>query len=484
MHDEKFIGREYELSRLKGLLDKKTASLVVIRGRRRIGKSRLAAEFARPYLFYSFAGLAPEPEVTAQDQRNEFAIQLSQQTGLPEVKLDDWSKLFALLANQVKTGRVIVLFDEITWMAQGDATFLSKLKNAWDLHFSKNSKLILILCGSVSAWIEKNIMQSTGYIGRVSLELVIKELSLFHSNQLLESLGFRHSAYEKMLYLSLTGCIPWYLEQINPKLSAENNIRNLCFEPNALMLKEYKRVFYDLFGKREDIYQKITAALAEKILDYASLAEEINYPTGSALSRYLDELECSGYIKKHYTWKIVTGKKSRLFRYRLSDNYLRFYFKFILPKIYEIDEGKYINIVLESLPGWKSVLGLQFENLVLNNRDLILKSLNINPEEIVADDPYFQRSTIQHKGCQIDYLIQTKTKTLYACEIKFTKKTNSLEIINQMKEKMIALSLPRGFSVVPVLIHFSDDDINEAMQEYFYKIIHVGKFFDFATTTH
>src|SRR3990167_2341799 len=211
-----FIGRDYELSKLNGLLNKKTASLVVIRGRRRIGKSRLVNEFAHSLPFYTFAGLAPEPGVTAQDQRHEFALRLSHQTGLPEIELNDWSKIFTLLADKVKTGRVVLLFDEITWMAHDDPTFLSKLKNSWDLYFSQNPQLILVLCGSVSAWIEKNIMHRTGFIGRVSMELVIPELSLFHCNQLLDALGFHRSAYEKILFLSLTGCIPWYLEQINP----------------------------------------------------------------------------------------------------------------------------------------------------------------------------------------------------------------------------------------------------------------------------
>ena len=477
MKDQKFIGREYELAKLKGLLSKKTASLVVIRGRRRIGKSRLAAEFARDMTFYSFSGLAPESGMTAQDQRNEFTLRLSRQTGLPEVKLDDWSKIFMLLADKVKTGRVVILFDEITWMAHGDPTFLSKLKNSWDEYFSQNSQLILILCGSVSAWIEKNIMQRTNFIGRVSLELVIKELSLFHCNQLLEALGFHHSVYEKMLYLSLTGCIPWYLEQINPKMSAESNIRGLCFEPNALMLKEFDRVFYDLFGRREEIYQKITSSLVEKSLDYSTLAEIIDYPKGSALTAYLSELECSGYIKKYHTWAISDGKQSKLFRYRLTDNYLRFYFKYILPKTNEINKGRYMNVSLENLSGWRTMLGLQFENLVLNNRALIIEVLGINPEEITADDPYFQRATLQQKGCQIDYLIQTKAKTLFVCEIKFTQKLSSSELIAQMKEKMAALSLPRGFAALPVLIHFSDKDESDAMEEYFYKIIRYGDFF-------
>lgn len=115
MAHEFFIGRMHELA-LLGKALRKTASLIVIKGRRRIGKSRLAEEFASRTKFYRFTGLAPDKETTAQSQRDRFAFQLQQQTGLPEIKTDDWSKLFALLNERVQSGRVVILFDEITWM--------------------------------------------------------------------------------------------------------------------------------------------------------------------------------------------------------------------------------------------------------------------------------------------------------------------------------------------------------------------------------
>ncbi len=472
-----FIGREYELGRLGDLLSKKVASVAVVRGRRRIGKSRLIVEFARKMTFYQFSGLAPDKDITAQHQRDEFIIQLSEQTGLPEVKVDDWSKVFLLLADKVKSGRVILLFDEITWMAQGDSAFLSKLKNAWDLHFSKNRKLILILCGSVSAWIEKNIINSTGFIGRISLDLILHELPLFYCNRLLEVLGFHRSAREKIIAVSLTGCIPWYLEQMNPKFSAEDNIKKLCFEPNALMLNEFNRVFHDLFGKRGEIYKRIVKLLVTHTLDYSALADKLNYPRGSALTDYLDELECAGYIKKESAWSLKTGRISKLRKYRLSDNYLRFYFKYILPKTDAINNGQYLKISIDHLPGWKTVLGLQFENLVLNNRDLVIKALGINPEDIIRDGPYFQRPTARQQGCQIDYLIQTKLNTLFACEIKFSNKIIANEIINQMKAKIVKLALPRSFAVLPVLIHFDGNSDGLITQEYFYQCIDFSEFF-------
>src|SRR5436190_284372 len=92
-----FSGRSKELADLGRFLNKKSSSLIVVRGRRRVGKSRLIEEFAKNHRFYSFSGLAPNEKTTAQSQRDEFARQLSEQTGLPEVKADDWGKLFFLL---------------------------------------------------------------------------------------------------------------------------------------------------------------------------------------------------------------------------------------------------------------------------------------------------------------------------------------------------------------------------------------------------
>ena len=134
----KFIGREKELSLLNRFSKKRSASFLIVRGRRRIGKSRLIEEFAKPYKFYTFSGIVPTEKTTAQSQRDEFASQLSQQD-FPKVKAQDWNDLFWLLADKVKKGKVVILLDEISWMGDKDPDFLGKLKNVWEQHFKKTT---------------------------------------------------------------------------------------------------------------------------------------------------------------------------------------------------------------------------------------------------------------------------------------------------------------------------------------------------------
>jgi uncharacterized protein len=126
---------------------------------------------------------------------------------------------------------------------------------------------------------------------------------------------------------------------------------------------------------------------------------------------------------------------------------------------------------VSNLPGFDTVMGLQFENLVLNNRRLIIESLHVSPQDVVMDNPFYQRRTTRAPGCQIDYLIQTKFNSMFVCEIKFSRQELSVNVIREMKEKLIRLKLPRGFSCWPVLIHSSGVSNAVRESEYFTEII-------------
>ena len=141
----------------------------------------------------------------------------------------------------------------------------------------------------------------------------------------------------------------------------------------------------------------------------------------SHISEYLEDLLISGFIKRDYTWIINKYKTSKLSQYRLSDNYLRFYLKYIEPNKSKIENAHFNEQSITNLPGYSTIMGFQFENLVLNNRKLIWDELRIYPEEIVSANPYFQNQQTRKKACQIDYIIQLKTNILFACEIKFYK---------------------------------------------------------------
>lgn len=451
-----FIGRKQELRDLELLLTRKMAALVVIKGRRRIGKSRLIEEFAKNRKFLRFEGVTPTRRTTAQDQRREFARQINQQLGIPGLQdVQDWGDLLTIVAETTKQEQLIILLDEITWMGSKDPVFLGKLKIVWDQVFQKNPNLILILCGSMSSWIEKNIISSTGFLGRISLKITLEELSLSECNQLLGFCGFKGSVQEKMLLLAVTGGVPWYIELIKPTLTASTNIQKLCFEPDGLLVNEFKYIFHDLFGKRLPVCKKIVESLKEGPKEYEAIARDINYPSGGPLSEYLEDLIVSGFLEKDCTWSLQSGEELKSSKYRIRDNYIRYYLKYILPSLRKIKQKLFKTISPFDLPGWEGVMGMQFENLILNNRQNLWKALGLRPEDIVFENPYFQTKNIKQQGCQIDYLIQTRFKNLYVCEIKFSHHPISLEVIQEMELKLKAIKVPKGFACLPVLIHMN-----------------------------
>jgi hypothetical protein len=268
-----FIGREAELARLKGLLNKKSASLIVVRGRRRIGKSRLLAEFGKGMKSFFFSGMPPVQRTNAKLQREEFAHQI-ERAGLPGVKPDDWGNLFWALSKHTDNGKVLVVFDEISWMGGKDPTFLGKLKTAWDMYFSKNPNLIMALCGSISSWIEENVLSSTGFVGRITIDLVLEELPLNVCNAFWHPKEKRIASYEKFKLLSITGGVPRYLEEITPNLPAEKNIQDLCFTQGGLFVREFDEIFSDLFSRRSGSYKEIVTSLAEGPKDLVEICKE------------------------------------------------------------------------------------------------------------------------------------------------------------------------------------------------------------------
>jgi len=292
----------------------------------------------------------------------------------------------------------------------------------------------------------------------------------------LQTLGFKGSTLEKFMLLAVAGGVPWYLELFNGKLSAGENIRSLCFEPEGILVDEFKHIFHDLFGRRSKIYGELVTCLAKGSADYQTLATKLGYASGGPLSEYLDDLIMSGFLNRDFTWDLKSGQVGKLSKYRLSDNYLRFYLKYIAPQFKKIKQGLFKNISITTLPNWEAIMGLQFENLVLHNRDLIHEQLVIKPEEIVFANPFFQRATSKQKGCQIDYLIQTRAGNLYVCEIKFSKQEIASKVIEEVKQKINNLKAPKGYACIPVLIHVNGVTPGIMDNDYFIKTIDFSQF--------
>ena len=454
-----FVGREKELESLRLLLDKRTSSLVACRGRRRIGKSTLIEEFARRNhcRFVSIDGLLPRGGMTNQVQLDNFIEKLSAQTGVDGTKVSSWYEAFIRLDQAIASDDwTVVLLDEVSWMGRYDADFPAKLKSAWDVMLKHHDKLVVVICGSVSTWIKKNILENTGFAGRFSRDLVVRELPISQCKAFWGDAAGRVAPSEIIDVLSVTGGIPRYLEEVNPRLSANENIKRMCFERDGVLFGDFKAIFSQVFGDKSVMKRKVLQTLIDGPRTCIEIAEALDVGRGGSLTETLEVLVDAGFATKDAGYNPETGKKARTVKYRLSDNYTRFYLKYVLPHETEILSDTYLFDSLESLPGWDSVLGLQFENLVVNNFRELVKPLHLDGIPVLSAVPYERKAVkrgdgFEGGGLQIDLLVQTR-KSIYVVEVK-RKRHIGESIESEVATKVSRLRHPRGLSIRTALVY-------------------------------
>jgi AAA+ ATPase superfamily predicted ATPase len=465
------IGRTPELKALLGTKDKKTASFVVLWGRRRIGKSSLAEEFGSTFAkFYQFQGLGPREGQTNRDQLNYFSEKLQEYFALPQMKLRTWSEAFTVLSSQCQSDSVCILLDEISWLGGKDKDFAGRLKIAWDTQFKKNPKLVLVACGSVSAWIQKNILMQTDFVGRISLSIFLKELSISESNQFWTRNGLKIGIAEKLHALLLTGGVPKYLEEVAEPTPIAQQMARKCFTNSGFFFREFDRVFSDIFGRRTRSLRKLVQALTTQRLTASALARKLKKPLNGKFLEALDHLVISGFVERSNVFTPDGTMTDKVF-YRVRDNYLRFYLRMIAPRKRVIEQGHVIALRGEDLPGWTTFIGQQFENLVYASLHQIFELLGINASRMVSSGAYIQSKNSRNKvGCQIDLLIHEQKLQYYICEIKSGVISTSLE--REVQQKIAAVRFPRAASIRPVLICASiEEQVRKQLEETFYKII-------------
>jgi len=470
-----FFGREDVLQKLEALLGKHVASLVTCRGRRRIGKSTLIEHFAEnnSARFIKIEGLRPSVHTTNEAELRSFAEQLAIQTEAESSIPDNWLSAFKRLDREIDDGRLtVVLLDEISWMGHYDELFADTLKIAWDNMWKKHDRLIMVLCGSVSSWIKDQIVDSPAFVGRRSCDLVVRELPLKECVKFWGREIDRVSLKEIVDILSVTGGVPRYLEEVDPRLSAQENIRRMAFTHDGVLRNDFDEMFNDVITRQPAFTAKCLRCLVDGPQTAAEVARRLEVEKGGRVSAAMERLVEAGFAMSDKGKNPETGEALRENRYRLSDNYCRFYLKFIEPLKDVIDRDEYEFVGLDALENVDSVMGLAFENLVVNNYHELVPYLHLKGCVITSAAPFYRKGSTAargRKGCQVDLLIQTR-KALCFVEVK-RKKEIQRDIIEEMESKVTAIRRREGMSTFVALVHFGEVSPVVAADGYFSAII-------------
>ena len=450
-----FYGREDLIDRLMALFGKRTSSLVTCRGRRRIGKSTLIEKFAQQAdaRFIKIEGLKPRKGLSNADELANFAAQLAAQTGCEETPPSNWLNAFIRLDKELEDSRrMVVLLDEVSWMAHYDNTFSGTLKIAWDNYFKKHPKLVFVVCGSVSTWIRDNIIEDGSFYGRRSLDLIVPELPLGECVKFWGKAATRIDRREIIDVLSVTGGVPRYLEEIDPGATASENLARLCFSPKGLLREDFDEMFGDVITRQPTFTASVMRTLVEGSRGVTEIADALGLEKGGRITDALAQLEEAGIVASDCGKNPESGKDARAVRYRLRDNYSRFYLKYIEPEKSAIDSGAFSLGSLDRLDGWDSVMGLAFENLVVNNLRELVVPLGFGSALLTSAAPYRRAASRDgaRDGVQVDLLVQAR-RAICIVEIKRQREIGR-EVIDEVAEKVRRVPHRDGISVRTALM--------------------------------
>ncbi len=331
-----FIGREAELQFLNDKYEENKGQLIVLYGRRRVGKTETLREFCKgkPHIFFSCT------QTTDRVQLAKFSKQLLKED-IPAkqyvTEFADWEKAFrAILDLPYGDEKKLVIIDEFPYMCRGNKSIPSILQNLWDAEF-KNINVMLILCGSAMSFIEKELLaEKNPLYGRATGIYKMKEMGFYDAIKFFPD----YSTKDKVITYAVLGGIPHYLNQWNPKLSVAENIKRNILTKGCILYSEVDFLLHQEL-RETPIYNSIIEAVALGNTKLNDISQKSLVEDTSKTSVYLKNLIELGIVEREFSVDAGIKEQANTNRgtYRLTDNFFRFWYAFGYTNFSQLEDG-------------------------------------------------------------------------------------------------------------------------------------------------
>ncbi len=408
-----FVDRENELEALEDQWDSQKSSLVVIYGRRRIGKTSLIKEFMeeKPHVYY----LATELPIKDQfdDLQRQAGVELDVDL-LKNEPFDRWEDFFRFIADLDEKFALVI--DEFPYLIQAEKAVPSLFQKGWDEHLA-DSPVTLILCGSSISMMEDNILKSDSPLyGRKTSQIKLKELPLSSLSHFL----IDHEVEDIVRYYSIYGGVPAYLEMLDPKTDLPENLKNTVLEIDA-PLRDSVDFTLESELRKPERYRAILANIARGLTSLNELSQEMGLES-NRVSQYISKLRTLRLVKREEPVTLSPKKKKRRGRYRITDKFFRFYFHYILPNRSDIEEGKLETVLDRFKTSEDEYVAPVFEEVC---QDYVSKSMD-----------YSKSGRWWYKEDEIDIVaLNGREKKALFGECKWSKNEVDFDLLNDLKEK-------------------------------------------------
>ncbi|MCQ2521676.1 MAG: AAA family ATPase [Lachnospiraceae bacterium] len=417
-----FRGREVELNSLKKKFDTDEFQMVVLYGRRRIGKTELMNEFMHRQKCKCVS-------FTASEQSENELLSIMTETVLTElapdmigmVEFPSFEKLFEFIGNKAIDERIIFFIDEYPYLAKQCTYIQSVLQKVIDNNWKK-TKMFFCLCGSLIAFMKDEILSEAAPLhGRATLELKLQAFNYRDTAEFVQ----KYTCEEKAIVYGLTNGVAKYIEQFNDNKSLEQNIIDEYFAFGGYFTEEQVKTIVTSERQNPALYNSIVSAIATGHTRNSEIAscvgmDDISYP--------LKMLQKAEIIEKRIANKPY---------YLLNDSMLVFWYKYVNRAVSLINVGKgekyYYNSVSDKIHDF---MGNVFEKMC---KEFLFMKAGENDYPIITEIDNFQKIIVDENGKQrqieIDIIGRDGKDILIVGECKFTNEKVNKEIFDSFMEK-------------------------------------------------
>lgn len=327
MASQEFVGRAQELALLDRLWQRNQATMLILYGRRRVGKTRLLTRWIQQTGKRALYWVA-EPS-SALDQLRSFSQAIfnfayPQTPAPPEFTYANWQQAWQQMAALAQQERLAIFIDEFTYLLETDPSVAGKLQNVWDQTLSQ-ANLFLVICGShLGMMLRHALAYQAPLYGRATAQLRLPALPFGVSRAYFPN----YDADERVAIYAIWGGIPAYWQRLNPATSVSENIRNELLTANNLMQAEPRLLLADFLHDPHN-YVGILRAIANDARTQKEIATFSGLAAGH-ITKYLAVLQEAGFVERRVP--VTQGESSRQGRYHIIDPYLRFYYRFLVNR--------------------------------------------------------------------------------------------------------------------------------------------------------
>lgn len=331
-----FVGRQDELAAMEQLYEKDSFQMLVLYGRRRIGKTTLLERFTKGKDALFFTAKEQSSALNLRDFSHAIFDRCGHH-GLSDAlaAFESWESAFTFLGEQARDAdkKMVVVFDEFPYAATTDPSLPSVLQVAIDRTL-KRENMFLILSGSNEGFMESKVLGSKSPLyGRRTAQIKLQPFDYFDAAEMTPAV---HDPADLVRYYATFGGTPYYLAQIDDRVPYAENVEALFFQKSGLLYEEPLMLLRQEL-REPSLYNSILFAIASGATVPKAISERAGVEA-TTTSRYLKTLEDLGLVSRIVPFG-NDPRRSKKSIYRLKDPFFAYWYRFVGPNIGAIEAG-------------------------------------------------------------------------------------------------------------------------------------------------